>query len=143
MTGGTLDPLVVERHLSVLESSVSTLRGWQATSVEALRTDIQLQWAVLHGLQLCAQNVLDVATHLAVAAGKDAPDYATAIDRLAELGVLDPGFAASLRSLAGFRNVLVHGYLALDLEIVRDVLAAHLGDFERFAADVRAFEKAS
>ena len=141
MTGGVLDPKVIERHLSALDGAASTLRQWREVSADRLRADIPLQWAVLHGLQLCTQNLLDVATHLAAAAGRDATDYATAIDRLAELGVLEADFARSLRGLAGFRNVLVHGYLAVNLDIVCVVLHDHLDDFARFAAAVRATER--
>lgn len=140
MTSGSGDTSVVERHLAALDAALVHLRAWQGTTVEQLRGDQQRLWAVQHGLQVCAQNVLDVATHLAAAAGRDAPDYATAIDRLAELGILDPAFAGSLRSLAGFRNVLVHGYLSVDLAIVQRVLSGHLDDFVRFANDVRRWQ---
>jgi uncharacterized protein YutE (UPF0331/DUF86 family) len=105
-------------------------------SLETLRADLPTQWAVLHGLQLCAQNVLDVATHVAAGRGRDPADYASAIDALGELGVLEPSFATRLRGIAGFRNVLVHGYLAVDLAIVHRLLTTHLGDFERFADDL-------
>ena len=77
-----------------------------------------------------------VATHLAAAAGRDVPDYATAIDRLAELGVVSADFAGRFRAIAGFRNVLVHGYLEVDLGVVEGVLAGHLDDFRSFALDV-------
>ena len=52
MTGGVLDPKVIERHLSALDGATSTLRQWREVSADTLRTDIPLQWAVLHGLQL-------------------------------------------------------------------------------------------
>jgi uncharacterized protein YutE (UPF0331/DUF86 family) len=39
--------------------------------------------------------------------------------------------------MAGFRNVLVHGYDDVDLSIVLDVLANHLGDLELFVAAIR------
>jgi uncharacterized protein YutE (UPF0331/DUF86 family) len=40
--------------------------------------------------------------------------------------------------MAGFRNVLVHGYSAVDLGIVRDVLESHLGDLLGFVGAIRA-----
>lgn len=85
------------------------------------------------------QNALDIATHLAAAAGLDAPDYATAIDRLAELSVLSGEFASRLRPIAGFRNVLVHGYLQVDLDIVQRVMRESLQDLEDFARHVEAY----
>jgi len=88
---------------------------------------------VERGLQLCTQNALDIATHLAASAGRDVPDYATAIDQLSDLGVLPAGFAARFRPVAGFRNVIVHGYLDVDLRIVHRLLNDRLDDFSEFA----------
>ena len=84
-------------------------------------------------LQLCAQNAIDIATHLATSAGREASDYASAIDRLREMGVLPGVFGARFRQIAGFRNVLVHDYIEVDLDVVARVLNENLDDFEEFA----------
>ena len=39
--------------------------------------------------------------------------------------------------MAAFRNVLVHGYAAVDVAIVKDVLANHLDDLLAFGESVR------
>ncbi len=52
-------------------------------------------------------------------------------------GWIPPVLADALRDMAGFRNVLVHGYDTVDLEIVRDVVEHHLGEFLQFADTVR------
>lgn len=88
---------------------------------------------VERGLQLCTQNALDIATHLAASAGRDVPDYATAIHQLSDLGVLPAEFAARFRPVAGFRNVIVHGYLDVDLTVVHRLLNNRLDDFVEFA----------
>jgi len=46
--------------------------------------------------------------------------------------------ARSLRAAIGFRNVVVHGYAAVDAAIVKDVVENHLGDIVAFVAVVRA-----
>ena len=139
MTRGQYDPEVIRRHLAALREALSNLRRHAGRSAGELRTDADLRWTVERGLQLCAQNALDIATHLAAASGLDSPDYATAIDRLAELGVLTPEFAAQLRPIAGFRNVLVHGYLQVDLDVLERVLREKLTDLEEFAVRVEAY----
>jgi uncharacterized protein YutE (UPF0331/DUF86 family) len=96
-------------------------------------------WIVERGLQLCAQNALDIATHLVAGAGRDAPDYATAIARLAEIGVLPREFAARFRAMAGFRNVMVHAYLDVDPRRLHRVLTEHLDDFREFAHRVERY----
>ena len=45
---------------------------------------------------------------------------------------------APLRAIAGFRNVLVHGYVDVDRAVVRDVVVNHLDDLLTFVAAIRA-----
>ena len=139
MTRGELDPEVIRRHLSMLREALANLRRHAGRSAPELRVNADLRWTVERGLQLCVQNVLDIATHLSAAAGLDAPDYASAIDRLAELAVVPAAFAALLRPIAGFRNVLVHGYLQVDLGILERVLREKLGEMEEFAVFVDTY----
>jgi uncharacterized protein YutE (UPF0331/DUF86 family) len=138
MTRGQPDTEVIRRHLAALREALSNLRRHAGRSAPELRANADLRWTVERGLQLCVQNALDIATHLAAAAALDAPDYATAIDRLAELSVLSGEFASRLRPIAGFRNVLVHGYLQVDLEILARVLNEGPADLEEFAGRVEA-----
>jgi uncharacterized protein YutE (UPF0331/DUF86 family) len=139
---GSLDAALVRRHLAALDLAVQQLRRHAGRAAEGL-VDLDERWAIERGLQIAVQNCLDVATHLAAAAGRDVPDYATAIDRLAELRVLPAEFAQRFRAIAGFRNVLVHGYLELDLALVHRVLNERLDDFGRFAGHVEAHLAAS
>ena len=130
---GRPNPSVVRRHLTALRLALGNLRRHSGTTTGQLCDNSDLRWLVERGLQLCAQNALDIATHLASSAGLDAPDYATAIDCLAEMGALPDDFALHFRNVAGFRNVLVHGYLDVDLDVIAQLLGRQLDDFETFA----------
>lgn len=138
MSPGQLDATLVHRHLAALDRAVQQLRGHSGKPRAALG-DLDEAWAIERGLQICVQNCLDVATHIAAAAGRDVPDYATAIDRLGELGVLPDDFARRFRSVAGFRNVLVHGYLEVDPDLVHRILNERLVDFAAFARHVEQY----
>lgn len=139
MSPGEIDVRVVRRHLLALDEALRTLRKYTGLTVSVLESDQEKLWVVERGLQLCAQNVLDIATHIAASTGHDVPDYAAAIDRLADAGVLPTEFAARLRALAGFRNVLVHGYLDVDVAVIHRLLNDDLADFTEFARQVNAF----
>jgi uncharacterized protein YutE (UPF0331/DUF86 family) len=52
--------------------------------------------------------------------------------------LIDAGLRDALSRMAGFRNVLVHGYDDVNLDIVRDILDRRLGDLERFVGAIRA-----
>jgi uncharacterized protein YutE (UPF0331/DUF86 family) len=136
MSPGHVDPAAVRRHLLALDEVLVQLARHAGQSVDVLQNDLTERWAVERGLQLCVQRVLDIATHLCASAGRDAPDYTTAIDELGRLRVVTIELARKLRPLAGFRNVLVHGYLKVDLARVHEVLNVHLADVREFAAAV-------
>jgi uncharacterized protein YutE (UPF0331/DUF86 family) len=136
---GTLDPQTVRRHLLALDGAVAQLRRHAGRPLSQLQADLDERWAVERGLQLAAQNALDIATHIAASSGKDVPNYASALDELVQLGVLEPAFAGRFRAIAGFRNVLVHGYLELDQAKMHTLLNDRLDDFAEFATAIRAY----
>jgi uncharacterized protein YutE (UPF0331/DUF86 family) len=139
MSPGQPDSAIVRRHLLALDAAVQQLRRHAGRPLAALVADTDSLWAIERGLQLCAQNALDIATHVTASAGHDVPDYASAIDRLGELGVLPDAFARRFRGVAGFRNVLVHGYLGVDPERVHELLNSGLDDFAAFAQHVESY----
>ena len=74
-----------------------------------------------------------IASHLASAVGLDPTTYGSSIDCLVEANVLPASFGKRFRGIAGFRNVLVHGYLDIDLDLIAKLLTESLDDFEEFA----------
>jgi len=139
MSPGKIDIPVVRRHLLAIDAVVQTLRAHQGRPLGLLERDVEERWVIERGLQLCAQNALDVATHLAAAAGLDVPDYAAAISRLVELDILRRDFGEKFRSVAGFRNVVVHGYLDVDIQLLHRLLNQRLDDFAEFANHVSSY----
>jgi uncharacterized protein YutE (UPF0331/DUF86 family) len=138
VTQGRLDPVVVRRHLRALDQAVAQLRKHAGQPLAAL-DDLDELWTVERGLHLCCQNCLDIATHICASEGRDAADYASAIDALGQLGALPREFGTRFRDVAGFRNLLVHGYLAVDTARLHDVLNHHLDDFVDFARHVEEY----
>lgn len=47
--------------------------------------------------------------------------------------MLDAGLSERLKKMDGFRNVAIHEYQKLNLEIVRRIVVEHLDDFLAFA----------
>jgi uncharacterized protein YutE (UPF0331/DUF86 family) len=53
---------------------------------------------------------------------------------LQESGVIPAELADRLMRMVGFRNVAIHDYRRLDLQIVKSVVTSRLDDFLAFAA---------
>lgn len=140
MTGGHIDQEVVERRLAHLIDSVEVLRDYHGMTVERLASSPKTYWVVEHGLQICIQAVLDIAAHLVAALdGPIGDEYKDHILALVGLGILPSDFARRIAPMVGFRNIVVHDYLEVDLSEVHRVLGEHLDDFILFAAYVREF----
>ncbi len=136
MSPGQVDSGSVRRHLLTLDSVLTRLSAYSGKGVSLLTGDTKEQWAVERGLQLCTQCVLDIATHIVASAGRDVPDYASALDEIGKIGVIPRDLAKRLRPLAGFRNALVHGYLDIDIERLHSVLNQHLDEVREFAQHI-------
>lgn len=119
---------------------IETQLHWLRTRGDPGRLgDPEHGYFVLHALQLAIQAALDVASHIAADEQLGEPDRLAGLFAiLARDGWLDAALAQRLALMAGFRNVLVHGYIEVDLAIVKDVLANHLSDLDAFVAAIRA-----
>ena len=78
----------------------------------------------------------DLAMHLVRVHRLGIPqDSREAFDLLAAAGLYPKESADRLRRMVGFRNVAVHDYQALSLDIVREIIRSHLDDLAAFAAN--------
>lgn len=135
-----LKPEAVRERLLRLEDVVSRLEDLGRLDAAQLRENFRDAWAVERGLQLASEIVFDVGNHILSAHfGKSAQDYEDIVVQLGVAGVISTSTGERLKGLGGFRNILVHGYLRVDL----DRVTAHLRDaparFSAFSRDIRGW----
>lgn len=99
--------------------------------VSDLRTDLSLRNDALHSLLIVCQAVIDAAGELSAREGLRFQDYTEGVRNLERLG-FKAGVVRELERLPGFRNVLVHEYVDLDLDRVMEALDG-LAPVEAFA----------
>ena len=130
------DPELLAKRLSVIETCVRELR--ELARPEAIATDVREARFVEHTLQLALQAALDAASHIVSDERLGEPSTNRELfDRLERAGWIEAPLADALRNMAGFRNILVHGYDAVDLEIVREVVEHRLDDLLQFVDSIR------
>lgn len=135
ITNGTIQQL-----LQLLEGYVQRLQVFRQRTLDEVRHDIGLAWAIEHGLQLSIQCVIDLCYYLVAELGLGAPATSSdAIELLRDAGVFPADFARTLVSMVWFRNVLVHVYAQVDVDRVYENLQTGLDDFGRFARHVLDF----
>lgn len=130
------DPQLLAKKLALVETSVRELQTLARPA--EMRRDIRERRFVEHTLQVAIQAVLDVASHIVSDQRLGEPQTNRELfDLLARAAIVGEPLAARLRDMAGFRNVLVHGYQDVDLAVVESVLADHLVDLLDFVGVVR------
>jgi uncharacterized protein YutE (UPF0331/DUF86 family) len=133
-----LRPEAIRERLLHLEEVVSRLEELRRDDRAGHSPGFRDTWAVERGLHLAAETVFDIGNHILSAHfGVSAHDYEDILAKLGELGVVDSALRERLRGLGGFRNILVHGYLGIDPERVRDALRRGPADFNAFGVAIR------
>jgi uncharacterized protein YutE (UPF0331/DUF86 family) len=127
---------LVAKKLARIATCLQELRTMAL--VDRLREDIREKRFVEHTLQIAIQSALDVASHIASDRRLGEPETNRALFQLlARADVISPDLSLRLAEMAGFRNVLVHGYDDVQVQIVEDVVRNHLGDLDDFVAAVK------
>lgn len=139
-----IDRQTVCRRLHALESYAAELERLAATlSRERFDAELGSQWMVEHGLQLAIECLLDVGSHLVAAERLGTPQsYREVIELLGERGILPLDYVTRALSMPGFRNILVHDYLGVDLGFVWQMLHEGPAQFREFIRYVVAHLKA-
>ena len=108
---------LVER-LAELARHVEHLRALRERvgSAEALRRDLSLHNDILFSLLAICQIVIDVSGELSARQGLRFEDYTEAVRNLAAFDEFSEDLVRELSLLPGFRNVLIHEYVTLDLD---------------------------
>jgi uncharacterized protein YutE (UPF0331/DUF86 family) len=121
----------LRRHLDHLR----TLRP-RVTGPESLQHDLSLHNDVLFSLLMVCQLVIDVAGELSAQRGEAFQDYTQAIRNLTRDQRFSADLGQNLARLPGFRKVVIHEYVALDMQRVVEALD-ELEPIERFLQIVR------
>ncbi len=130
-----VDRDVLSARLSALESYLAELRSLQGRSREEFVGEPALHDLAERYLHLACEAVADIAHHVIADEGYRQPaNYKDAMEVLREEGLIGEHLGAHLKEWMGFRNVLVHLYLAIDHERTWKTLQDDLGDLEDFAA---------
>lgn len=114
------------------------LRPW-VPDREALDRDLSLHNDVLFSLLTVCQLVIDIAGELSARRRERFEDYREAVRNLVRDARFPAGLVRELERLPGFRNVLIHEYVALDMDRVMEALD-RLDPIEQFALIVGRIE---
>ena len=124
-----------------LERCVKRIRQVNASDDKNLYDNLTAQESILLNLQRPCEVSIDLAMHVIRKRRLGVPqDSREAFDLLRANGLLDQKLAESMKRMVGFRNVAVHEYANLKLEIVKSIMTQHLDEFLAFSERILRLE---
>lgn len=96
-------------------------------------SDFTKQDSIILNIQRACEASIDIAMHLASERKLGVPKSSRdAFKFLEDAQMIDPKLAKTLMNMVGFRNIAVHDYQSLELDILQAILEKHIDDFKRF-----------
>ena len=124
--------VVIQRRLEKIRIYLDFLRGIaRGYGRESFAREAMVHGSAERYLQLCIEALLDVGNHVISDQKLGRVEHYADIPRLlCEHGILDERQRDLMLQIVGFRNILVHDYMDLDVNKVYDVIEHSLDDLE-------------
>lgn len=134
-----IDQPLVDKKLAFIETCVRELND--LCQPELIGEDVRETRFAEHTLQIAIQAALDVSSHVISSRrlGEPSTNRET-FDLLANGGIVETSLAERLYAMAGFLNILVHGYQEIDTAVVRQVVQERLNDLLAFVRAIRSLD---
>jgi len=133
---------VVVAKIANVQRSLDRLKEKQGIALKEFSMDRDIQDIVLLNLQTAIQSCIDLASHIVSDNNWGIPgSLAGLFDILYEKKVITNDTRKIMRSMVGFRNLIVHEYTELDMNKVYDIFSNRLNDFNGFLKEISTYAK--
>ncbi|MGI6486056.1 MAG: type VII toxin-antitoxin system HepT family RNase toxin [Tepidanaerobacteraceae bacterium] len=100
------------------------------------------QDSIILNIQRASEACIDIAMHIIAEKSYGIPQSSRdAFDLLQTNGVINFDLCTKLKAMVGFRNIAVHDYQNINLQIVQRIIEYHLDDMREFASLVLKYCK--
>lgn len=124
---------VLQKRIAKLKEYIGLLQRLKKYGRDKFKKDPFIHGNAERYLQLAIQCMLDIGNHIISDQNLgEVNEYRDVFIIMGENGILPKDFANRISSMAGFRNILVHEYLELNLDQVYENLQENLDDFKKF-----------
>lgn len=123
---------VILNKSATIERCVKRIREVYDNTPDNLK-DFTKQDSIVLNIQRACEASIDLAMHIISEKKLGVPKSSRdGFKLLHEADVIDANLAKTLMNMVGFRNIAVHDYQALEIEILQAILNKHIDDFKKF-----------
>ncbi|MED3689788.1 MULTISPECIES: type VII toxin-antitoxin system HepT family RNase toxin [Peribacillus] len=130
---------VILNKISVIERCINRVKDVYANDPENLK-DYTKQDSIILNIQRACESSIDLAMHIVAEQRLGLPQTSRdAFDMLQTHSIIDENIAKRLKAMVGFRNIAVHDYQTINLDILEKIVDNHLGDFTDYTKQILSF----
>ena len=123
---------VLYNKIEIIERCLNRVREVYNQNPDNLK-DYTKQDSIVLNIQRAVEATIDIAMHIVSAKKLGIPKNSRdAFEVLAHNNIIDEELLDKLKSMIGFRNIAVHNYQKLNLEVLQKVIENNLEDFNKF-----------
>jgi len=127
----------IRQLLGEINSSLHKLDGYAKLSETSFLSNADKVDSAKYNLIVAIEGAIDVCNHIVARAGGRAPhDHSDCFEVLRELKMLSDDFVDRLKSMAKFRNLLVHLYWEVDDRKVFQIIKTDIQDIKEYMKEV-------
>ncbi|MEH7454660.1 type VII toxin-antitoxin system HepT family RNase toxin [Gottfriedia acidiceleris] len=127
---------VILNKISTIERCITRINEVYDLNSSNLN-DYTKQDSIILNIQRACEACIDLAMHLVAVRKLGIPQSSRdAFDLLVANSLLDHELSMKLKAMIGFRNIAVHDYQSVNLDIVEKIIENHLGDFKQFTQHI-------
>lgn len=124
---------VILNKTGIIERCIQRINEEYQDNPENLKNYTR-QDSIILNIQRACEACIALAMHIVAERGLGIPNTSReAFDLLVASGLLAESSAKRLKAMVGFRNIAVHDYQKMNLEILREIIDKHLNDLINFA----------
>lgn len=140
MTPRRFSAASVQRRLDAIDDLLGELAAELPTDGAGLAADVRSRRVIERLLTLLADNVVKINTHVVATSGARPPDdYRGSLPAAARAGLISDDLAARLEPAISQRNILVHEYERIDLELLATGAQNAARDYREYVRQVATF----
>ncbi|MBV4421627.1 type VII toxin-antitoxin system HepT family RNase toxin [Clostridium tyrobutyricum] len=125
---------VVLNKISVIERCIKRIKEEYDNNPENLKNYTK-QDSIILNIQRACEASIDLAMHIISERKFGIPQNSRdAFEILFNNKIIDENLMRKLKSMVGFRNIAVHDYQTVNLDIVKAVIENHIDDLKKFSS---------
>lgn len=131
---------IIKTKIKEMEESLKLVEKYLPDTFEEFSNLELVKDGIYKRLEFCIENIFDICAIINTDLELGIPESdENIIDNLTRNKIINNKLAEKLKSMRGFRNILVHRYGRINDELAFEIINEHLQDFYDFIEKIEKF----